>query len=307
MKRIFFIITGLVFISLTSCLKDDTEEKRNKALTDFDSYITQLENSGVNLEETDNGVFYELKKNPIGEPPEVGDLIEAEITARVINKNIFFTTSLDTAEKYDAVDEDYSYRPYRFFYGYGFTFGFHDALSEMGDSAELNIYVPTDLGYDYIDYSPTIPEFSNLLYQVKIHHVAPEPDNFEWNNMRDYLLANDIAVEDTTENGIYFEWIEESEGDTVKIGDKIVTKYKGYFLDGTVFDETTGDNTFDFTAGTQSIIYGFNAGVLEMTEGSKARFIIPYQYAYGADGRSNPYFPPYSTIIFEVELVDIEE
>lgn len=305
MKKTFFIV-GLVIVSLTSCLKDDTEEKKNKALADFESYITQLENSGVNLEETDNGVFYELKKSPMGEPPEVGDLIEAEITSRVIDKNIFFTTNLDTAEKYNIVDENYTYRPYRFFYGYGFTYGFHDALSDMGDSAELNIYVPTDLGYSYVDYSPTIPAFSNLLYQVKIHHVAPNPDEFEKNNLQDYLLANNMTLEDSTENGIYFEWIETSDGDTVKIGDKVVTKYKGYFLDGEVFDETTGDNTFDFTAGTQSIIYGFNAGILEMTKGSKAKFIIPYYYGYGADGRSKPYFPPYSTIIFEVELVDIE-
>ena len=305
MKRTIFI-TGLVIVSLTSCLKDDNEKKRNNALAEFETYITQLKDSGVDIKETDNGVFYELKKSPMGEPPESGDMIEAEITSRVIGKNIYFTTSLDTAEKYDIVDEDYAYRPYRFFFRYGFTFGFHDALSEMGDSAELNIYVPTDLGYDFVDYSPAIPAFSNLSYNVKVLNVIPEPDDFERNNMQEYLLANDIAFDDTTEYGIYFEWIETSDGDTVKIGDNVVTKYKGYFLDGQVFDEKTGNNTFDFAVGTQSIIYGYNAGVLEMTEGSKAKFIVPYQYGYGADGRSNPYFPPYTTIIFEVELVDIK-
>ena len=59
-----------------------------------------------------------MKKSPMGEPPEGGDLVEAEITARVIDKNIFFTTNLDTAEKYDIIDENFAYRPYRFFYNW---------------------------------------------------------------------------------------------------------------------------------------------------------------------------------------------
>jgi FKBP-type peptidyl-prolyl cis-trans isomerase len=305
MKKIL-IIAGAVVFSLSSCLKDDTGDKREDAISDFEAYIANIENSGVNLEKTDDGVYYELKKSPIGETPEVGDMIVADITSRVIGGRIYFTTNLDTAEDNNIVDENYSYRPYRFFYGYGFTFGFHDALSEMGDSAELDIYVPTNLGYDFVDYGSTIPAFSNLMYNVKIHNTVKDPDSFETGNLKNYLATNDIAFEDSTDTGIYFEWIETSTGDTVKVGDKVKVKYKGYFLDGVVFDETTGDNTFDFTAGTQGIIHGFNAGVLEMREGSKAKIIIPYQYAYGADGKSSPYFPPYSTIIFDVELVEIE-
>ncbi len=306
MKRTF-LFAGFIVLAMTSCLKDESGELRDQAQTEFDAYITQLKNSGVELEETNNGVFYEISKPQEGDSPEIGDLVIAEVTAKVIDGNTFFTSDLDTAEKYNIVSETFFYRPYRFFYGYGFTYGFHDALFYGGDSTEMNIYVPTDLGYDYIDYSPTIPAYSNLKYQVKIHNITSEPDTLERYILNKYLAANEIAVEDSTEYGIYFQSLETSEGDSVSVGDTVSVKYTASFLDGTVFDETTDDDTFDFIVGSQYIIYGFNAGVLEMTEGSKGRFIIPYYYGYGENPNDylTIYFPPYSTLIFDVELVEI--
>lgn len=88
-----------------------------------------------------------------------------------------------------------------------------------------------------------------------------------------------------------------SETDVVKV------HYEGYLLDGTKFDSSV-DRGAPIDFALNQVIRGWTEGVMLMPVGAKYKFFIPYQLAYGERGAGNA-IPPYSTLVFEVELLDI--
>lgn len=99
----------------------------------------------------------------------------------------------------------------------------------------------------------------------------------------------------------------EHEGESTKIvaGNKLSVHYTGKLLDGTKFDSSVDrGQPMDFEFKTQRMIPGFEEGLEMLGKGGKGIFIIPYYNAYGAQGR--PTIPPYSDLVFELEVVNIQ-
>jgi peptidylprolyl isomerase len=89
--------------------------------------------------------------------------------------------------------------------------------------------------------------------------------------------------------------------------------YTGWLTDGTKFDssrDTANDGTprtpLAFAQGRRGVIAGWDIGFEGMRVGGHRRLIIPYQLAYGINGRP-PIIPPRATLIFDVELMDVRD
>jgi len=67
-----------------------------------------------------------------------------------------------------------------------------------------------------------------------------------------------------------------------KSGDTVKIHYSGFLMDGTIFDSSLEGEPFEFTLGDGSVIPGFDAGLLGMTEGDEKTLAIPPESAYGA-------------------------
>lgn len=108
----------------------------------------------------------------------------------------------------------------------------------------------------------------------------------------------------TTASGLQYEVITEGTGPRPTTSDKVEVHYHGTLIDGTVFDSSVerGQPT---TFGVTQVIPGWVEGLQLMPEGSKFKFYIPYDLAYGSRG-AGPKIGPYSTLIFEVELLKIQ-
>ena len=106
----------------------------------------------------------------------------------------------------------------------------------------------------------------------------------------------------TTASGLQYEVITEGNGAMPKATDKVTVNYKGTLLNGEEFDSSYKRNE-PATFGLNQVIAGWTEGVQLMKEGSKYRFFIPYQLAYGE--REAGIITPYSTLIFEVELIKV--
>ncbi len=90
-----------------------------------------------------------------------------------------------------------------------------------------------------------------------------------------------------------------------KIGDTVAVHYQGTLENGTVFDSSYDrGEPITIILGQKTVIEGWEQGLLGMKPGEKRKLIIPPALAYGEEGKG-PSIPPNSTLIFEVELVSI--
>ena len=106
-----------------------------------------------------------------------------------------------------------------------------------------------------------------------------------------------------TKSGLQYEVLTEGTGKSPKATDTVRCHYEGTLLDGTVFDSSyKRGEPADF--GLNQVIPGWTEGVQLMKEGAKYRFYIPYLLAYGERG-AGAQIPPYSTLIFDVELIKV--
>ena len=107
----------------------------------------------------------------------------------------------------------------------------------------------------------------------------------------------------TTASGLQYEVLEAGDGPQPSATDRVRVHYHGTLIDGTVFDSSVErDEPMAFRL--NQVIPGWTEGVQLMPVGSKYRFVIPADLAYGQGG-SGP-IGPNSTLVFEVELLDIE-
>jgi FKBP-type peptidyl-prolyl cis-trans isomerase len=109
----------------------------------------------------------------------------------------------------------------------------------------------------------------------------------------------------TTESGLQYEVLKDGDGEKPKATDKVKVHYHGTLTDGTVFDSSV-DRGEPITFPLNGVIKGWTEGVQLMPVGSKFRFLIPSDLAYGERG-SPPVIGPNAPLFFEVELLAIEK
>ena len=108
----------------------------------------------------------------------------------------------------------------------------------------------------------------------------------------------------TTSSGLQYQVIKEGKGATPKATDKVKVHYHGTLLNGKVFDSSV-ERGEPISFPLNGVIKGWTEGLQLMKVGGKTKFFIPSDLAYGARGAGGD-IGPNSTLIFEVELLDIE-
>jgi FKBP-type peptidyl-prolyl cis-trans isomerase len=104
------------------------------------------------------------------------------------------------------------------------------------------------------------------------------------------------------------EILKEGTGEASKNGDNVSVHYVGTLEDGTKFDSSVDRGIpFSFPLGAGQVIKGWDLGVLGMKVGEKRKLIIPANLAYGETGTPGGPIPPNATLIFEVELLGINQ
>ena len=112
-----------------------------------------------------------------------------------------------------------------------------------------------------------------------------------------------------TPSGLYHVVLEEGSGPPVQEGDTVVVHYEGKFLNGKFFDSTKQrKQPFEFVYGTEwQVIEGMEEVIGQMKEGEKALAILPSDVAFGKTGSSTGIIPPYTSVVYEVSLVEVRK
>lgn len=241
-----------------------------------------------NLKTTASGLQYTILQEGKGIMPKPGDKVTVHYVGKLLNDTVF----------------DSSYKrgtPFSFNLGEGRVIKGWDegiALLHEGDSALL--VIPPDLGYGNRAIG-NIPANSTLKFIVQLEKVTPAPKIEPFD-------IKDKPVE-TTASGLKVIRINKVDKNAIKAenGDNIEVHYTGYFEDGKIFDSSVRrGEPIQFTLGKGQVIKGWEEGLSMLSTGEKARIIIPYQLAYGENGRP-PAIPAKANLIFDVELISVHK
>ncbi|MCK4921439.1 MAG: FKBP-type peptidyl-prolyl cis-trans isomerase, partial [Bacteroidales bacterium] len=211
--------------------------------------------------------------------------------------------------------ENYGIYDYRRLYGtnkmqQGYNIpGFNEGLSLMKEGGRARLLFKSDLGYGDNIIGP-IAAYSSLIIDVELLKVIIDPVLEEYENTIDFLIENEYSI-DTTESGIFYTEIAEGTGDLILVDDLVTFNIKASLLDGRILYENenlqfyVGSSEYESTA-------GLSEGIKYMKLGGVSRVIVPYQLAFGPfektyyDGFYKVPIPPYSTIVYDVEITLVE-
>lgn len=150
------------------------------------------------------------------------------------------------------------------------------------------------------------PDQANEIIQKYIQEITAS--KFEvYKNEGEAFLAENAKKEGvtTTASGLQYEVVELGNGPKPKSTDTVNVHYHGTLIDGTVFDSSV-TRGIPATFGVHQVIKGWTEALQLMPVGSKYRLYIPQDLAYGAHPHPGGAIKPFMALVFDVELLGIE-
>jgi peptidylprolyl isomerase len=161
--------------------------------------------------------------------------------------------------------------------------GWDQGMKGMRVGGKRKLVIPPELAYGNAN-SGEIPPNSTLTFEVELLRV-------------DKKGAKPQIQVRTTRQG---------EGKPVQKGDVLKLHYRGTFVNGHKFDASYDrKEPFEITVGKTRLIQGFVKGIEGIQQGEKRRVVIPYELAYGENGRP-PVIPRMMALVFEIEAVSVK-
>ena len=280
---LFSIIS--VFWSCSGDSELSLEEQLSVDVAKIDAYISA--NNLTNVQVSGSGLRYISTSVGNGELHEPGDIAVIHYEGKLLDGSTFDS----------SLDRD----PFVFQVGVGSVIaGFDEGVRNINIEGSGIILIPSYLGYGS-GGSGSIGANEVLIFDIQVLSDA-QINDLDFAKMDEYVSASSLEDLEETDSGIIYKITTAGQGDNAKDGDEVAISYKGYLLDGTVFDQST--STFDYTVGTDGLIAGWNESVYLLNEGAKGTFIIPSTLAYGRSGANA--IPPNTVLIFDIELVEIK-
>lgn len=150
-----------------------------------------------------------------------------------------------------------------------------------------------------------MPKAKYLKLKSEYEVMMKQKQSSESDSISNYVIKNKFTGK-PTEDGIYYKMIKKGNGAQPQMMETVQVQYTGKFLNGQVFDSSIQHGQpFSFTLGSHQVIPGWEEAVAMMHVGEKATFVIPSALAYGE--RGNQVIPPFTPLVFEIELLKIEK
>ncbi len=141
--------------------------------------------------------------------------------------------------------------------------------------------------------------------QADFDRIVKENENKARSQLEAYMDKYSTGFE-KLDNGLRYKILKEGKGEKVGTGKKVTTKYKGYFVDGRVFDSTDMHDPIEFETGAGKMIPGFDLMVQDMKLNEKRTVLLPPDLAYGERGAGRV-IPPNTPIMFDIEVIEVTD
>lgn len=190
-----------------------------------------------------------------------------------------------------------------------FSYSLGIVLAQNLKDQSITSFVPADLatGIEDVIQGKNLqlsPQEANEYIQNYLREAAMTAHQGNIEVGAQFLAENGKRPEVTTlESGLQYEILQEGNGPKPTATDKVTTHYHGTLIDGTVFDSSVKRGQ-PATFPVNGVIQGWVQALQLMPVGSKWRLFVPHNLAYG-DQAAGPTIKPFSTLVFEVELLNI--
>jgi FKBP-type peptidyl-prolyl cis-trans isomerase len=204
------------------------------------------------------------------------------------------------------------------------TPGFEYGVSTLRNGSKARFLVPSTLAYGTRGNGSLVPPYTTIVYDVDITDVKTKAEfekeqiDFQKSEqmksdslkamepvlLAKYLKDSSITVKPLP-SGLYYIQVTAGTGPKAEAGKTVKVHYTGKLLNGKVFDSSRDRGTpIEFMLGRGQVIRGWDEGISLMKQGGKAKLIIPSTIGYS--DRDMGVIPPYSTLVFDVELMDVK-
>jgi len=197
--------------------------------------------------------------------------------------------------------------------GYAVGVQFGQALAGAEEFIDLDAMIQAmrdvvgeeDLKLSQQELQQAMAAFQQQLQQVRtaeLEAAGAESREAGEKFLEENAQRDEVVVLDS---GLQYEVIEPGSGESPAATSTVSTHYRGELIDGTVFDSSY-DRGQPATFPVNRVIPGWTEAVRLMKPGAKWKLYIPFDMAYGPQGNP-PAIPPYSTLVFDVELLEVVE
>ena len=271
-------------------------------------------------EKNESGLYYQFFTQNTGELPNVNDLLDVAISCCVNDTTFIIPATENTMQLVEPLFKG------DIFEGM--------AMMHKGDSASFIVNI--DSTFVKMFHQPTLPEeFKStdvMRFEVRLDDFYPEseyparmaakvkaaadekiakmksdhPEETQQaaQDLAAFLEKNKIDAQ-PTESGLIYVMTQEGNGEKPEAGQMVQVHYTGRLLDGKVFDSSVErGEPISIPIGMGRVIPGWDEGIQMMSKGETGILYIPYYLAYGE--RDMGEIPPFSNLVFEVELVDFQ-
>jgi FKBP-type peptidyl-prolyl cis-trans isomerase FkpA len=302
--------SGLVLF--TGCQDNSEEEKRAQERRFFDLYVAS---HYPDVDPQPDGLYFMSYKEGSGTIPDSDDWIKINYVLYLIPGEEIVETNIEhvAIEHEGLYAERALYGPYKMKNGTGVE-GLTEGLMMMREGGEATMFFTSDLGYGAKGSGQIqqIQSYQSLKYEVELLEVIKDIETYEKDRLRAYvdtIVGADTIHDPATDAVMYYVIDQQGEGDTIVDETSVEFTYTGYLIDGRIIGEADEDSPELITIGDREAIMGWELGIPKFQEGGKGRLIIPYQLAYGDTGGyydpNGKTIPPYETVIYEIEIIEI--
>jgi len=232
---------------------------------------------------TKSGLKYRVRRQGKGRQPTAKDTV-----------SVHYRGWLDNGKEFDS---SYARGESLEFPLNGVIKGWTEGMQLVGQGGMIELEIPYDLGYGERGSPPDIPGKATLHFLVELLDVKapPEPGPTDKDAPKEFT---------ETKSGLKYRILRKTDGAKPKATSTVKAHYKGTLDDGTQFDSSY-DRGQPLSFPLNRVIAGWTEGMQLVGQGGMIELEIPYQLAYGEEGRP-PVIPAKARLHFIVELLEVK-
>ncbi|MEX2573905.1 MAG: FKBP-type peptidyl-prolyl cis-trans isomerase [Balneolaceae bacterium] len=317
MKKNDLFLLSLILLILPGCLDAGETAYEQQIRKDDAAIQAYLAENNIEARKQSSGVYIEvLQEN------EQGKQVMNDHVAGILYEMNHMSGEYEIEAHTDTLN------PVRFSNSYSnqhnslYPAGLNYEIGKMRLGEKFRFYIPSYLAFDGYSHEGLFDSFSNFMIDVDLVELTTteEIHEKEVSIIKDYIEENDMEAEDYP-HGLYYIPVEEGSGETPGANSQVEFHYTRKYLDGTVIETTAGGEPARVSLNNYQLVQGLDTGIRLMKEGGRATLIMPSKIAFGEsiqvipqklreewaeDGEIQPLAKPFSSVIYEIELLAIE-